>query len=165
MSSNIISSLPELRKDSGIRINPTIEPGLRHGKTSHFIRPVQIANAVWAVELRNGADSLLDPTKRQAIKKTRTLSAGHEQFIDRLNHELLGGDSYPVLTAILGTAAGVASLGGGLIFTVATTAISIANSPRKVLARVDDEIWHVEEVGRNKNKVEYVSSFFLAVRT
>ena len=67
-----------------------------------------------------------------------------------------------MLTAILGVVAGGASVGAGCIFTAATTALSVANIPQKVLARVDDEVWHVEEIGRSGNEAVHISSFFLA---
>jgi len=78
-----------------------------------------------------------------------------------LNHELLGGDSYPVLTTALGIAGGVVSGGGSILFSVALTGLSLAQKASKVLARQGDEIWHIEEIGKDGKKAIYVSSFFI----
>lgn len=87
-----------------------------------------------------------------------------------LNTALLGGKSYPVLTATLGTAVGIASLGAGLFFTVATTALSLAQTSQRALARPGDQIWQIEEIGKvldnsllgsGKYKAVHVLSYFL----
>lgn len=65
-----------------------------------------------------------------------------------LNTALLGGQSYPILDAILGTAVGVASGLAGLLFSIATTSINLQKTSQRVLARSGDEIWHVEEIGK-----------------
>jgi len=91
-----------------------------------------------------------------------TLPVGIEDnFTFTFNTALLGGDSYPVLTAVLGTAAGVASAGAGLLFTVATTALSVSQTSRRVLARAGDELWQVEEIGKNGSSVIHVAAYFL----
>lgn len=74
---------------------------------------------------------------------------------------MLGGESYPILTTALGIASGVVSGGAGLIFTLATTGLALANTTTKVLARPNDEIWHIEEIGKIGNKAVYVSAFFI----
>ncbi len=80
---------------------------------------------------------------------------------NKLNNELLGGESYPVLTATLDIATGVVSGGAGLLFTLATTGLTLANTTSRVLARTGDEIWHIEEIGKVGNKATYVSAFFI----
>ncbi len=95
-----------------------------------------------------------------------TLEPGIEDNLTfRLNTALLGGENYPVLTAILGTAAGMVSVGGGLLFAAFTTSISATQKQRRVLARGGDEIWQVEEIGKIKDgsgyKAMHINSYFL----
>jgi len=78
-----------------------------------------------------------------------------------LNHELSGGDSYPVLTTALSIAGGLVSGGGSILFSIAVTGLSLAQKASKVLARQGDEIWHIEEIGKEGNKAIYVSSYFI----
>ena len=75
--------------------------------------------------------------------------------------ELSGGKSYPVLTALLGAAAGPVSGLGALLFSAATTAISSINPIQNVQVRLGDEIWQVEQIGKSKGKAVYGSVFFI----
>lgn len=162
MSAGILNQLQPLQQNSGKSLNPVVVASLQDSNLPlALVRPVMIANANWAVEPRNGVDSLKDPKNRQSIRKVKTFKFGSEQTIKQLNTALLGGESYPVLTAILGTAAGFLSAGAGLLFTIATTGLSLANSAQRVLARSGDEIWHVEEIGKTGNKAIYISSYFI----
>lgn len=128
-----------------------------------LVRKELIANMKFVTKPRQ------DITKRQgqvSIRKVKTFLQGGNQYeINCLNAALLGGKDYPVLTAVLGTAAGVASFNAGLLFTAATTAISLAKKNKRILARAGDEIWHSEEIGKIRNGVAYkpiyVSSFLL----
>lgn len=86
---------------------------------------------------------------------------GNAHITSKLNQDLLGDESYPVLTAALGIATGIVSGGAGLFFTLATTGLTLGNTTRRVLARPGDEIWHIEEIGKIGNKPVYVSAFFL----
>ncbi|VAW61738.1 hypothetical protein MNBD_GAMMA08-981 [hydrothermal vent metagenome] len=79
-----------------------------------------------------------------------------------LNRELSGGESYPILTTALGIAGGFVSGGGSILFSAALTGLSLAQKTSKVLARQADEIWHIEEIGKEGDKAVYVSSFFIA---
>jgi hypothetical protein len=74
---------------------------------------------------------------------------------------LLGGERYPVLTAAIGIAGGAISGGAGLLFTLSTTGLALVNTAGKVLARAGDEIWHIEEIGKEGNKAIYISAFFI----
>lgn len=49
----------------------------------------------------------------------------------------------------------------GLLVTIATTALSVENTIQRVLPRTDDEIWHVEKIGKVDNKAIYISSYFI----
>ncbi len=113
---------------------------------------MRIANGNWAVKPKNGVSSLLQLNNRQSIRKVKTLGPGEEGNITyQLNSALLGGSSYPILTAALGVAAGLASGGAGLLFTIGTTGLNLGQTNQRVLARVGDEIWHIEEIGKVKN--------------
>ncbi|MGD8569616.1 MAG: hypothetical protein PVJ39_16135, partial [Gammaproteobacteria bacterium] len=70
-------------------------------------------------------------------RKVTILSRKNQHIIGHLNNGLLGGTSYPILTAALGIAGGGVSALGGLIFTTATTALSLGNTAHRVLARLD----------------------------
>ncbi len=65
------------------------------------------------------------------------------------------------LLRYLGVAAGAASAGAGLLFTIATTGLSLANTTSKVLARTGDEIWQIETIGKDVDKAVYVTSYFI----
>lgn len=162
MSANILSQLPDLCAPSGVTLNPVVRSYIQD--TSNpiaLVRSVRIANAQWAAEPRGGAASLLQPQNTYSNRKVKTLSGGYEYIIKLLNKELSGGEDYPILTAALGTVAGIASFGAGLIFTAATTAISTGKQTYGVLARPGDEVWHVEQIGKVGNKAVHVSSYLL----
>jgi hypothetical protein len=162
MSADIINQLQPLQEESGKSLSPVITAYLQNtAQPRALVDTIMIANGKWVVKPRAGASSLLKPQNRQSIRKVKTLSAGYEHIIKQLNTALLGGESYPVLTAVLGTAAGFASAGAGLLFTIATTALSLGNTVQRVLARTGDEIWHVEEIGKVGNKAMYISSYFI----
>ena len=74
---------------------------------------------------------------------------------------MLGGESYPILTTALSIAGSVVSGGASLLFSLATTGLSLTKTTSKVLARLDDEIWHIEEIGKEGNKAVYLSAFFI----
>jgi hypothetical protein len=162
MSSQIISQLQPLKKKSGIRINPVAVSHIQsNDPPSALIRPYQIANMKWAVKPLNGASSLSKKENCSIRRKVRVLSPYQVNKIAVLNDALLGGRSYPILTAALGIVGGAVSAGAGLIFTVATTAISYSTTAQRILARAGDEIWHVEEIGREGDKPVYVSAYFI----
>ena len=162
MSTDIINQLQELQKDSGKHLSPVITGYLQdHGEPRALVETVLVANGKWGVKPKAGASSLLKAQNRQIKRKVKTLSTSYDHIINQLNTSLLGGESDPVFTAVLGNAAGVASGGAGLIFTIATTGLSLANTVQRVLARTGDEIWQVEEIGKVGNKATYVSSYFI----
>jgi len=132
-----------------------------HSKPRALVETVMVANGKFAVKPVNGATSLTSPGNRQSRRKVSTLSTGTEHVVNKLNRELLGGESYPILTTALGIATGMVSGGASLLFTLATTGLSLARTTSKVLARPGDEIWHIEEIGKAGNKAIYVSAFFI----
>ncbi len=172
MSTNILDHLPQLRPHSNIQLVNTV-PAMFKSKIQQkgkhaleLVEPTRIANAHWASTPYKGAQSLMQLDNRQAIRKVMTLQPGFGGNLTyQLNTSLLGGESYPVLTAILGTAAGMVSAGGGLLFAAFTTSITAAHKQQRVLARGGDEIWQVEEIGKVKDGSGYqamhVNSYFL----
>jgi len=162
MPSMHLSKLKELRPSSNRKLNPTVFSLIQdHSVPRTLVESALIANGKFATKPVNGAISLSSNQNLHNRRKVHTLSASKQQIINRLNHDLSGGDSYPVLTAMLGTLGGMISGGASFIFTVATTGLSMINPVNKVLAREGDEIWHFEEIGRMGNKAVYVSAFFL----
>ena len=70
----------------------------------------------------------------------------------------------------MGTAVGVASGGAGLLFSATMLGVDLGRRSTKVLARLGDEIWHVEEIGKSfedntfsadRYVPTHVSSYFL----
>jgi len=179
MSTKILNQLATLRENSNKHLATNIIRGFYATLSSKGLNPIQlivqeqIANANWIYKPRYNSDSLLQFENRHFVRRIRTLTAGQENnFTFNLNTTLLGGSSYPVLTAILGTAAGIASFGGGLLFAAATTALNSSQLSRRVLARAGDEIWQVEEIGKVPNsgilsssdapyKAIHINSYFL----
>ena len=162
MSSNILSQLQEFQRKSNNRLNPVVVASIQdHAKPRALVDTVLIANGKFAVKPIKGVSSLAAPNSRQSKRKVCTFMPGNEHITSKLNQDLLGGESYPVLTAVLGIAAGVVSGGAGLLFTIATTGLTLGNTTKRVLARPGDEVWHIEEIGKMGNKPVYISAFFL----
>lgn len=162
MSSAIISQLQELQKQSDKRLNKTVISQIHdHSKPRALVEYSLVSSGNFATKPVKGIDALKTANNRQSKRKVRTFSTGSEHVVSKLNKELLGGESYPVLTTALGIATSVVSGGAGLVFTLATTGISLAKTTNKVLARPGDEIWHLEEIGRVGNKAIYVSAFVI----
>ncbi len=162
-----MAQLPELQKPFDRQITKTVIARIQsQSMPQALVDPVRVANGNWAVKPKNGVPSLSQPSNLQSIRRVKTLGPGEEGNVTyQLNSALLGGTSYPILTAALGVAAGLASGGAGLLFTIGTTGLSLTQTSQRVLARVGDEIWHIEGIGKVKNgaayEAVYVTSFFL----
>lgn len=160
----LIASLQELQKDSGKRISDSVITGMTQSLTrarTQLIRPQRNpSGGGFIYQPTDGFDSLLQNT--QAVRKLMTLPAATENnFTFSLNAALLGGKSYPILTAVLGTVVGAMTAPGGLLFTVVSTGLSLAQSSQRVLGRVGDELWQVEEIGKSGTSIIHVCSYFL----
>lgn len=145
--------LQDLQPDSNKRLPDSVITGMTLSLTRARYQLIRSrknpSGAGFICEPTLGASSI--SMNSQAIRKLMTLSADSEQsFTGTLNTALLGGASYPILEAVLGTFVGTVSAGAGLLFTVASTALNIARTTQRVLAREGDEIWQVEEIGRAK---------------
>ena len=175
MSQRVLAALQTLQPDSKKRIRDSIIVNLTQSLTSaryQLIKNRRSPSGSGSISVpRHGTQSLLQKRSIQAIRKLRTLPAGQEDnFTYRLNTQLLGGEQYPILTAVLGTVAGLASAGAGLLFAVATTALSASVTSQRVLARLGDEVWQVEEIGKSTSSgifsgettnAVHVGSYFL----
>jgi hypothetical protein len=172
MSANVLNQLKELQSDSGIYLPQATTAGFKAHLESNgnraieLVQPVQIANAHWTMKPRNGSSSLAKKENIHRERRVMTLSVAQEEnFTYRLNTALLGGKSYPVLTAVLGAASGIASMGAGLLFAAATTGLDVMKPSNRVLARTGDEVWQVEEIGKITNgsapKAIHINSYFL----
>lgn len=162
MSNPIISQLQPLQKKSNKWLNQVVVSYLQDTeKPLALVQQKRVANAQWGVVPRKGISSLSIKENCFSRRKVKTLSLQNQHIVRHLNTGLLGGSGYPVLTAALGIAGGAISAGAGLIFTVATTALNLGNTAQRVLARLDDEIWHVEEIGKEGEKPVYVSAYFI----
>jgi len=163
----ILASLQELQNDSGKRISDSIITRMTRSMTRARYQLIRSRNnpsgAGFLPEPTNGASSLSNAKNTQSIRKLMTVSpaTGEDGFTFSLNTALLGGKSYPILNAVLGTAAGAVSMGAGLLFTVASTALSLAQTSQRVLARSGDELWQVEEIGKKESRIIHVGSYFL----
>lgn len=91
----------------------------------------------------------IDPRRQTAARK-RLYTFRNNDFLRSVNKTLQGGDSYPVLTSILGIAAGMVSAGAGLMWTAVTTGVALADNPYPVLVREGDEVWTVEVLTKEK---------------
>ena len=169
----VLASLPELQPESGKYLPDSLITGMTRSFTQarhQLIRSrMNPAGYGHIYQPTNGTASLLNGA--HAVRKLMTLSPGlEENFTHRLNTGLLGGESYPILTAVLGTIAGVASAGAGLLFTIASTGLSLSQTSQRVLARGGDELWQVEEIGKSRESglfsgestvAVHVGSYFL----
>jgi hypothetical protein len=144
MSQQILAQLDRLQPESGKRLPNYIITGMTRSLTltkyqlMHCTQEPQ--GSGWVYMPRGGANSLLRRAGCSNRRHLMTLSAVREEnFTYMLNTKLLGGESYPILTAVLGTATGAVSAGAGLLFTVTTTASSLhqkagASWPARVIS-------------------------------
>lgn len=175
MSQRILAALQTLQPDSGKQISNAVITGMTLSLTRaryQLMRSRRNPSGYGTITVpTHGTQSLLQRGNTQAIRRLMTLPAGREDnFTYSLNTQLLGGEQYPVLTAVLGTVAGLASAGAGLLFAVATTALSVSQTSQRVLARLGDELWQVEEIGKSTSSgifsgettnAVHVGSYFL----
>jgi hypothetical protein len=94
-------------------------------------------------------------------RRIMTLDAGKAGFMHSLNQALKGGEDYPILTGLLGIAAGIASAGAGILFSLTTIAVSAGKTSQPIRARLGDEIRQVELVGKEGQALKHVEYFLL----
>lgn len=167
MALEVVDQLEELKPASNKSLNPKIVSRLQdHDVPLALVKRELVANNKWIVKPRKGTESLIHSGNHRSKRRVRSLGVGADShLLPVLNTELLGGQSYPVLTAVLGAAAGPVSGGGALLFSAVSAGVDTAKQTYRVLARDGDEIWHIEEIGKeSRNGVfapVYVSSFFV----
>lgn len=178
MSDPVVQQLETLQKESGKSLPTSIIYGFStsSGASIHLGDIVPLSATDWEVRPSGGKAGLLHNCR--AYHKVFTLDHTKIHFMHDLNKELKGGANYPILTAVLGTAISVVGLASGvtevsaagLLFSTAVHGLDLAKRSTDVLARVGDEVWHVEEIGKvwednffsaDEYVPKYVSSFFL----
>ncbi len=160
----LIGQLQPLQPNSGKQVSSSVIAGMTQSLTRARYQIMMATSnprgAGFIYVPTNGASAL--PREVSARRKLMTVAIERPgNFTSMLNDQLLGGETYPILTFVLGTAAGVVSGGAGLLFSVATTALSLTQTAQRVLARSGDELWQVEEIGRVGNNVVHVGAYFL----
>ncbi|MGB3850492.1 MAG: hypothetical protein WA958_11040 [Tunicatimonas sp.] len=173
MSQSIIRQLPRLRRESGKHLpTSTIYGFSAHpGGQTRLISPQARRGRIVQVP-GSGIGNLLRGLR--SVQKVMTFTASNRSFMNSLNEDLQGGDTFPWLLFGLGLVfipiVGAVGTVGGVVFAASTTAIDSSRRTTQVMARVGDEIWHVEEVGRtfednyireDRWLATHISSYFL----
>lgn len=166
MNANVspLTYLKELQPGSGKHLPKNVHHIIKLNKEPmSLVRRELVANGQFNLLPKN---DISHPSAQQSVRRSHVFpQVGEDSNLMALNHALLGRDSYPILTATLGVGVGIASFGAGLVFSAATTAVSLNQKSYRILARPGDEIWNVEEIGKvlegGAYKAVYVSSFFI----
>jgi len=159
MAQTFNNNIPQLQMASGKHINPVILAMVKGREVPSQI--VDVSVGAGGFPLMNMKQGRSPGLKLQSREKIRQFGEHDVSLMYKLNTELQGGRDYPVLTTALGVAAGVVSGGAGFIFAMSTMGLSLAKQSARALARIGDEIWHVEEIGKSNGKPTYVSAYFL----
>jgi hypothetical protein len=165
MPPSVVSRLTQLQRPSGVRMTSSIITGLTLSLSrARYQLFHAIANPRGAGFLNvpvHGGDALPQHVSARRIAWT---AQERNPFMQMLNQELKGGNSYPVLVAALGAGIGLVPVVGtaaGLLFAATTTGIDLAKTSHSVIAREGDQIWQVEEIGRDGDRVIHVGSYFV----
>ncbi|MEM6844148.1 MAG: hypothetical protein AAF632_18115 [Bacteroidota bacterium] len=173
MSFNVLQ-LPRLRRHSGQRLPTSTIYGFsaNTGGQTRLISP-QFRSGQGIIHVpRNGVSNVLHGLRN--VQKVLTFTPSNRGFMNSLNQDLQGGESYPWLVfglslAFIPLSGGVGTV-SGVIFGASTTAIDSSRRNTSVMARLGDEIWHVEEIGRtfedniisdDRWVATHISSYFL----
>lgn len=165
-NAQVIQALKELKPPTPRKLPHSIITGMTRGFTQAAYQLMIAQMNPRGAGIQNipakGTASLLQNV--HAVRKLMTIQATGG-FTGMLNDELAGGESYPVLNAVLGTMAGIVSGGAGLLFTIGTTAVDLSRTHQGVQAREGDELWQAEEIGKVRNGASWdavhVGSYFL----
>lgn len=93
-------------------------------------------------------------SQNAARSKILTLDSGQAGFVNTLNLGLKGGDEYPILTAFLSVGVGIFTAGAGAVFSILSGVASAAKVNQPVRARLGDEIWQLEVVGKEGGEIK-----------
>jgi len=141
-----VDRLSKLQKHSGKRVPSSIIHGFSAARGTLTLINIKRISGDWVGVPAKGSASIL--SNLQSRNKVMTFAGGNAAFMKNLNKQLMGGDSYPILEAVLGTAVGVVSGGAGLLFAATSLGVNLARRTSDVLVRAGDEIWHIEEIGK-----------------
>jgi hypothetical protein len=162
---SLLNSLTELQRPSGMRMNSSVITGLTSSLSRaryQLIRTIGNPRGAGFITVpTNGTESLLQNLVARRIVWT---AMDGNPFLNTLNHELKGSDSFPVLVAVLGAGIGlvpVVGTGAGLLFAATTTGLDLAKTSHSVIARPGDQIWQIEEIGKSGNRAVHVGSYFV----
>jgi hypothetical protein len=154
MSDAIMKVLPQLRPHSNVTIPDSVICGINHcfsGPSFQLVKLARNPNGPGLATVLTNDIKLL-PQHAKATRLRQRLPVGIENNITHsINDALLGGEQYPITTMIGGIVAGAVSAGAGFLFALSATALSVSRKSRRILARENDEIWQVEEIGRVKS--------------
>jgi hypothetical protein len=165
MSDAILSSLPELRPDSGITIDHAvlchINNCLKWGSSFQLTKTAVGQGGLGIIHVL--ADGVTLPQKGKVSRILHRLPESSEDnmLMKNINDALLGGKDYPWTTMASGIAAGFVSTGAGILFALASTALSASKKTTRILARPNDEIRQIEEIGKVGSDVVHVGSYWL----
>ena len=165
MSLEVLSRLEELKPESNVRLSGFLVNKMRSRfePRMSLVNPKLIRNGSWGVTPKKGLASLLEDSGRRSVRKVLTIQDKvDDNFSQMLNSELLKKEGYPVLTTVLGTVAGVASFGAGLLFAASTTVLANSSKTARIIARAGDELWMVEEIGQENSVAVHVQGFWLS---
>lgn len=167
MIEQVLQQLAALRPESNRQLSEPVIIGMTRSFTQaryQLYRSTGNPNGPGFVNAptQGGATILQNVSARRRLL---TIPAGREMgFTEMLNTALLGGESYPLLTALLSTVV-PGGAGVSLLFSAATLAIDMSRSAQRILARPGDELWQVEEIGKAQSggamAVVHVGSYFL----
>ena len=172
MSQSFINQLPRLRRESGKRLPTSTIYGFsaHSGGQNRLISPQMGRGRIIHVPA-NGLSNLLRGLR--SVQKVLTFTSSNRSFMNSLNEDLQGRETFPWLLFGLGLVfipLGTVGTVTGVVFAAATTAIDGSRQTTQVMARAGDEIWHVEEVGRtfedniiseDRWVATHISSYFL----
>ena len=96
-----------------------------------------------------------------ARRKLLTFGAQNQEFRKSVNKDLSGGETYPILTTILGLGVGFVSAGAGYLWTGFTATLLLASDSQPVRVRDGDEVHQLEIVGVRNGKFEYLEWIIL----
>jgi hypothetical protein len=161
MNTSMLQKLPELGQPTSARLPQSIRDGFMVYSSQRFLLiKVHFEGAGRNLHYRPAPGINLG-LKNSSKRRLFNFDADHAKFQKTVNRQLAGGESYPILTGLLSIGAGIASFGAGTVFTLVTAAADSGRQVQTVMARLGDELWQVELVGKKKGKIVHVEYFVL----
>jgi hypothetical protein len=152
------NKLPNAPKATNKSLATSVVYGITHKEGHKLVNVARIGGDYVKVP-----NSGVDLMRTNAAKELRVkCSDANRGFMESLNRSMAGGEDYPLLTGLLSIGAGLFSAGAGILFTIASSAVSAAKSTQPTRARIGDEVWSLEVVTRGPT--EGGSSTFLHIQ-